>query len=192
MGANVSCVAPDFWKMFFQVDLRRFKNLRCFWGRKPKFSKKDQSFEKNDNQSLLAKLANQHIRKRLASFWTLIVLMCSAYESDSWNTLFSSTNFDLRLKVNMTFIEILYTIIFFMTTSPCVISAGTAALWAQVIAYNQVALTRLRDPCPSEMMLTSQDPACTASSKLGLGLRNSIDYLRWRSSAIIQISRKPF
>jgi hypothetical protein len=35
-------------------------------------------------------------------------------------------NKNVKLLLNMTLGEILYTIIFFMTTSPCVISAGAA------------------------------------------------------------------
>ena len=35
-------------------------------------------------------------------------------------------NKDVKLSLDMTLSEIFYTIIFFMTTSPCVISAGAA------------------------------------------------------------------
>jgi len=38
----------------------------------------------------------------------------------------TKVNKNLKLLPNMTISEILYTIIFFMTTSPCVISAGAA------------------------------------------------------------------
>ena len=38
----------------------------------------------------------------------------------------AKVNKDLKLSLNMILGEISYTIIFFMTTSPCVISAGAA------------------------------------------------------------------